>query len=414
MNEGALPEGWVRMRLDKRIIELKYQANQSFILLGREFKENQGKRYYEFLGYPTFEAYIESPEVSFQRRSVYSLIAIYEKFVEELGYSVEELSAIDYSKLDRLLPILNVQPVAHREWVQKAKKLSRRELEMEIRASKGKIQQESTSGTFTYSHDPSLPDEWIDTIQYGDCLRLLRLFPDDSVDFCMTSPPSWGDRDIAPGQLGSEPTWQGYIERSLEIYTELMRVLKEEGSFYLNLGDSYSTIAWPISGRTTHKNISPESLMGIPWRVALAMTDDGWILRNAIVWHKPNAMPNLLRDRLSNTYKTLFHFVKSQHYYYDLDAIGANPGDFWQIDAQPSSEAYPVSYPEELCVKPIKSSCPEDGIVLDIFAGAGTTLLAAKKLGRKYLGFEINPDYIEIANKRIQNCEGCFEGPTAG
>jgi len=318
---------------------------------------------------------------------------------------VDELSAIDYSKLDRLLPLLNVQPVAHREWVQKAKRLSRRELEMEIRASKGKMQQDSTSRPPTCSYDPSLPDEWIDTIQYGDCLSLLRLFPDDSVDFCMTSPSSLGDRDTVPGQLGSEPTWQGYVERSLEIYTELMRVIKEEGSFYLNLGDSYSTIAWPTSGRTTHKNIPLESLMGIHWRIALAMIDNGWILRNAIVWHKPDAMSYSESNRLSNTYETLFHFVKSQHYYYDSDAIGVNPGDFWKMYIQPFPEAHPAYYPEELCVWPIKSSCPKDGIVLDIFAGTGTTLLAAKKLGRKYLGFETNPDYIEIANKRILDCE---------
>jgi len=97
----------------RRILELKNQANQSFILLGKEFRESKERRYFEFLGYPTFEAYIEGPEVSFQRRSVYSLIVIYEKFVEELGYSVEELSEVDYSKLDRLLPLLNVQPVAH-------------------------------------------------------------------------------------------------------------------------------------------------------------------------------------------------------------------------------------------------------------------------------------------------------------
>ncbi|MBN2015988.1 site-specific DNA-methyltransferase, partial [Candidatus Dojkabacteria bacterium] len=313
--------------------------------------------------------------------------------------------AIDYSKLDRLLPILNVQPVAHREWLEKAKKLSRKELEMEIRASKGKMQQESTGEKFTYSYDPSLPDEWIDTIQYGDCLSLLKLFPDDSIDFCMTSPPSWGDRDTVPGQLGSEPTWQGYVEKSLEIYRELRRVLKEEGSLYLNLRDSYSPAVWLLSGRATHKDIPPESLIGIHWRVALAMIDEGWILRNAIVWHKTNAMPYSERNRLSNTYETLFHFVKSQQYYYALDAIVVNPGDFWEIDAQPSTEAHLDDYPEGLCVTPIKSSCPEDGIVLDIFAGIGTTLLAAKKLGRKYLGFETNPDYIEIANKRILDCE---------
>jgi len=393
------------------------------------------------------------------------------------------------------------------EWFEKAKKLSRRELETEIRSFRC---DRITAGAPALPPPPEvlLPAGWVNTIQQGDCLCFLKMLPDDSIDFCMTSPPYWGLRDYGVmRQLGLESTWQEYVERSLGIYRELRRILKTEGSFYLNLADTYSTAMDSHGGRTTYemsrsdkvdevmtegemskipKDIPPKSLIGIPWRVALAMIDDGWTLRNAIIWHKPNSMPSSVKDRLSNTYEFVFHFVKSPQYYYDLDAIreicssvgrrndsrkpenlaseagnketyklnrhasrtegkytkadreridprydpgsgpmswaawkeghpstthplGKNPGDviaidsgdFWKINTQPFPEAHFAVYPEELCVKPIESSCPEGGIVLDIFAGAGTTLLVAKRLGRKYLGFEINPGYIEIANRRL-------------
>ena len=491
----------------QRILELKRQATQRFILLGREFRENKEQRYFELLGFPTFEVYIESPEVCFQRRSVYSLIAIYEKFVEELGYSVEELSAVDYSKLDRLLPLLNVQPVAHREWFEKAKRLTRRELEVEIRAFRRESATADPSALLILPEVP-LPDGWVNSIQQGNCLNLLQCLPDDSIDFCMTSPPYWGLRDYGVlGQFGLEANWQEYVGKSVRIYEEVKRVLKKEGSFYLNLGDTYagsncgfgdyrekgerglnpSELYISVKKPQAKTELPPKCLIGIPWRVALAMIDEGWILRNAIIWHKPNPMPSSVKDRLNNTYEFVFHFVKSPQYYYDLDAIRenhkpenlarysrgfteagnkepyklnnpsrnrnafraegkytkadrgrvdprynpgsgpmswaawkeehpsttqplgknpgdvitGNPGDFWEINTQPFPEAHFAVYPEELCVKPIRSSCPEAGIVLDIFAGAGTTLLVAKKLGRKYLGFEINPDYIEIASRRL-------------
>ena len=171
----------------QRILELRRQTARCFILLGKEFKESKENRYFKLLGYATFESYIESPEVSFQRRSVYSLMAIYEKFVEELGYPLEELAGVDYSKLDRLLPILNVQPVAHGEWFEKAKRLTRRELEAEIRA----FQYQNMAAEATalpILPEVALPDGWVNSIQQGNCLELLSYLPEASIDFCMTSP----------------------------------------------------------------------------------------------------------------------------------------------------------------------------------------------------------------------------------
>lgn len=328
----------------QRILVLKRQATHRFILLGREFRENKEQRYFELLGFPTFEAYIESPEVCFQRRSVYSLIAIYEKFVEELGYSVEELSAVDYSKLDRLLPLLNVQPVAHREWFEKAKRLTRRELEVEIRAFRRESATADPSALPILPEVP-LPDGWVNSIQQGNCLNLMQCLPDDSIDFCMTSPPYWGLRDYGVlGQFGLEANWQEYVEKSVRIYEEVKRVLKKEGSFYLNLGDTYagsncgfgdyrekgerglnpSELYISVKKPQAKTELLPKCLIGIPWRVALAMIDEGWILRNAIIWHKPNPMPSSVKDRLNNTYEFVFHFVKSPQYYYDLDAIREN------------------------------------------------------------------------------------------
>jgi DNA modification methylase len=198
----------------------------------------------------------------------------------------------------------------------------------------------------------------------------------------------------------------------------------------------------------------------IPSRVAIALQDDGWILRNDICWYKPNGLPSSVKDRLTNRWEHIFHFVKQKKYYYDLDAIreplkastikrirnrvrlhertgrpftekskyftadcsqfgangflsgkslgklldfkGGNPGDFWSISVKPLSMCHFAVYPEELCIKPIKSSCPPGGIVFDMFAGSGTTLAVAKKLGRRFIGCELNPNYVRLAEKRLK------------
>lgn len=314
----------------------------------------------------------------------------------------------------------------------------------------------------------------------------------------MTSPPYWALRDYGTqGQLGLEPDFQEYISKLLEVFDGLKRVLKRTGSFYLNLGDTYSR------GRV----IPAKCMIGIPWRAALALINKGWILRNDVIWHRPNSMPSSVKDRLSNTYEHIFHFVKSKRYYYNLDAIrvphkfaakpfnirvrdaqkgrlkekwgalahaserevkayneksysrskyppheprhfqllsmgighgghtgktvrhdhplGKNPGDLWKINSKQHPFAHFAVYPEEICVRPILSSCPEQvcvkcgiprlptgenckcgdgfrpGIVLDMFAGSGTTLVVAKKLSRDFIGIELNPEYVEIAKRRL-------------
>jgi DNA modification methylase len=500
----------------------------------------------------------------------------------------------------------------------------------------------------------------------------MREFPDESVDFVMTSPPYWGLRNygestetvwggsssckhswnseilhhdnlrfrgessivgneknplihLSPkvnsgfcvkcgawkGQLGLEPSWQMYIEHMVLVCRELKRVLKKTGSMYIVLGDTYAgsgqghkiseqretykkyspNLNFPFIRPTTKiADYQPKCLMGIPWHLAFALIDDGWILRNDIIWRKPNAMPSSVKDRLTQTYEHIFHFVKNRRYYYDLDAIrephksakemqkyyeepklkkakrfrrresyfqivpveaphrgskdvigryenpakfnlrvrdvkrgkkgvfveagkvkqlkaskeevenyvyperltkhdlavgrvgnfaytdpfhvkgyhpkgknpgdiiktktaqeafsghpptnyyrmgesekgknpgdviksqvlrqtnpfihhqdghvgdhplGKNPGDFWNVCTKPFKGAHFAVYPEAICVNPILSSCPPNGVVLDPMCGSGTTLVVAKKLGRNYIGIELNPSYVELARKRL-------------
>jgi len=269
------------------------------------------------------------------------------------------------------------------------------------------------------------------------------------------------------GQLGLEPLPDMYVKHLLQIFRELKRILKPTGSFYLNMGDTYAGSRCGshdyrtdkcknFTGREQYENkydkpapqatasIPRKSLCMIPERVALAMVSDGWILRNKIIWYKPNPMPASVKDRLNGTWEYLFHFVKRQKYYYNLDAIrepytkpmnrwggeklkatgqstwdegtgqgtyrnrnmrpnpnGKNPGDVFKITTKACPEAHFAVYPEELCIKPIKSSCPLDGIILDPFCGAGTTCLVAKKLERRFIGIDINEKYCRMARKRL-------------
>jgi DNA modification methylase len=287
----------------------------------------------------------------------------------------------------------------------------------------------------------------------------MKRLPAQSIDFCMTSPPYWQLRNYdVSGQTGWEQTPEAYIGKLVLIFRELKRVLKNRGSFYLNLGDTYigtdncSKNSWKL----------PKQLALIPSRVAIALQEEGWILRSDICWYKPNGLPSPVKDRLSNRWEHLFHFVKQRKYYYDLNTIreplkdatikrihhrvrllkrtgrpitkrskyfavkprqfgvsgfltgkafknllnkGRNPGDFWEISIKHSPGRHYAVYPEELCVRPIKSSCPPGGIVLDMFAGSGTTLLVAKKLRRRYIGCDLNREYVKLARKRLKSLE---------
>jgi DNA modification methylase len=440
----------------------------------------------------------------------------------------------------------------------------------------------------------------INQILCGDCVEIMKPLPTEYIDLTMFSPPYWGLRDYGvKGQLGLEGHPTEYIVKMVQICQEIKRLLKRSGSMYVVIGDTYfggnGTYGKPKDWQDLHMHqnypegeffkqrnklasnwLQPKQLMGIPWRLAMALQEDGWILRNDIIWNKPNHMPSSVRDRLTNAYEHIFHFVKSRKYYYDLDAIreksvtqplaknplkkvnnteeeteaphrsskdvtgryegkftgfaekseefsspkartqrtiktgmhhgssltigrashylnqqiegnpegknpgdtfqtqkepyignnphrmrlepeqhvaldpsapmdlshplgknpsdeikfkgdetklagrlaksrdryralgvpeghplGQNPSDFWSITTKQFKGAHFAVYPEAICVRPILSSCPPDGIVLDPMCGSGTTLAVAKKLGRKYIGIELNPTYIEIANKRL-------------
>ena len=330
-----------------------------------------------------------------------------------------------------------------------------------------------------------------DTILQGDSLEVLKTFPDESVDCVITSPPYWALRDYGvDGQLGQEKTFQEYINKLCDIFNEVKRVLKDSGTCWVNIGDTYggtgdkkdSTDPKYKQGRNgqsiaINKSATAKSLCQIPSRFAIEMTDRGWILRNRLIWHKPNAMPSSAKDRFTVDYEDVFFFVKRKKYHFetqyepyapasyvryrqalrasksyqkkelyknntpysgkfnvqnaedfgsprarykrgqgsvssrgdDSDGLvvgGINPNGrykraVWTIPTKPYKEAHFATYPEKLIEPMIKAGCPVGGIVLDCFFGAGTTGLVSKKLNRHYIGIELNPEYIKIAESRI-------------
>jgi len=314
-----------------------------------------------------------------------------------------------------------------------------------------------------------------------NCISGLKKLPDNSVDCCVTSPPYFGLRDYGTAdQIGNEETPQEFVNNLTTVFNEVKRVLKPEGTLWLNLGDSYSSI--------NNGYIKPKDLVGIPWAVAFALRDAGWYLRQDIIWSKPNPMPESVTDRCTKSHEYIFLLSKSKEYYYDSKAIeepcvwdtggltekrvnradeghkampttlknGIRPkkkgpqtfdgkkaregqengGDVrnghrtdensqwgkvwdsekptrnkrsvWNVATKPFGEAHFATFPENLIVDCIKAGCPDEGIVLDPFMGAGTTALVARKLNRNFIGFELNPEYITIAEKRLKKHLGLF------
>lgn len=324
----------------------------------------------------------------------------------------------------------------------------------------------------------------------GNALDVLRQLPEASIDIAMTSPPYWGKREYENGGIGLEKQYSDYIDHLTEIFGELKRVLKNEGSFWLNIGDSYQD----------------KGLIGIPWRVAFELTDkQGWILRNNVIWNKVKSGMDNSTDRLGNIHEDIFHFVKQHKYFYDVDSIrskprkakivngtvisatgvsgirykrqielstalsqnekllaqqelekmlvevatghisdfrmvirgqqrtthsdsvkvsgrakelqekgffflkyhpkGSKPSDVWDIIPEDTQrrDTHFAPYPEDLCKIPILATCPDGGIVLDPFCGTGTTLLVAKKLGRKSIGIDIARHYLQISSERCSS-----------
>lgn len=274
-------------------------------------------------------------------------------------------------------------------------------------------------------------DETI-TLLHGDALAEAASLPNGSVDCIVTSPPYFGLRDYgSESQYGLEETPAAYVETMRALFNECRRVLADNGTLWLNIGDSYSGIRGGKSAPDnknkhaeadtpssfTGKGSQRKNLLGIPWRVAFALQDDGWILRNSIIWNKPNAMPESVTDRLSGRHENLFMFSKSQRYWFDLDPIreasgggvgrndrGKNPGDVWSINTQPFPGAHFAVFPQELARRCIVAGCKPGGTVLDPFSGSGTTGLVAQQNGRKYVGIDISAEYLKLSmESRLSN-----------
>lgn len=301
--------------------------------------------------------------------------------------------------------------------------------------------------------NPYYQDDTV-TLHHGKALDVARTLPAGAADCIVTSPPYYGLRDYGvEGQYGVEETPADYAEGQRELFSELRRALADDGTLWLNLGDSYASGARKTYATHTGKHkgrgnpldrrpseLPGKNLLGIPWRVAFALQDDGWILRNSIIWHKPNAMPESVTDRLSGRHENLFMFSKSQRYWFELDAIrethaestiaaasraripyiapgqrpntktrgmherGANPGDVWSINTQPFAEAHFAVFPKELPRRAILAGCKPGGIVLDPFHGSGTTGMVAQELGHPYIGIDLNEDYLKLSLRtRLNN-----------
>lgn len=343
----------------------------------------------------------------------------------------------------------------------------------------------------------------IERIINGDCLTELKNIEDNSVDCCVTSPPYYGLRDYGEdGQIGLEDTPESYIEKLVDVFREVKRVLKDDGTLWLNIGDSY----WSTPSDTTHsqkqfsnqgsllsiskskkwtrhEELKAKDIIGIPWMLAFALRADGWYLRQDIIWHKPNPMPESVKDRCTKSHEYIFLLSKSPHYYFDYEAIqeeskckddrragegriayggkredGAdshaqqsfvkitekrnkrdawevheyknlqyngqqnhsmherraegladiqyeyrNKRDVWEVPTCAVKEAHFATYPEKLIEPCILAGCRVGGVVLDPFFGSGTTGRVAQRLNRGYIGIELNPEYVEISERRNSN-----------
>lgn len=319
------------------------------------------------------------------------------------------------------------------------------------------------------------------TLYHGDALDVLRTLPDQSVNCCVTSPPYFGLRDYGvAGQIGAESSPGEFVDALVAVFAEVRRVLADDGTLWLNLGDSYySGRGNPGPNSADEKNPArrgwvrpvdrpgqdwgrPKSLLLIPQRTVIALYDDGWTIRNYGAWAKPNAMPESVQDRLTGTHEPLMMLTKSRRYWFDLDPIreplvypagapqldwardskecdvpgqsmrqhrksrppqdhrgtpgndptkgrpsapvpgnvnGRNPGDVWTIPTQPFSEAHFAVFPLEIPRRAIAAGCKPGGVVLDPFSGSGTTGKAASELGRRYVGIDLNADYLDLSLK---------------
>ena len=296
----------------------------------------------------------------------------------------------------------------------------------------------------------------------GDALENIKLLENESVNCIMTSPPYWQLRDYGvDGQIGLENTVEEFLEKLTNVFNECWRVLKNTGTLFVNLGDTYSNINSKFVNKNNNKDcnvdkqivkkrnadVRKKSKIMIPERFAINMIENGWILRNEIIWHKPNIVPESVSDRFTNDFEKIFFFTKNERYYFEkqyepysdktisgfkngimptgkkkflgagksrtgireinkpwkavYNEKGRNMRTVWKIAAKGIKENHFATFPEELVKRCILSGCPENGVVLDPFLGSGTTLKVAKQLNRSGIGIELNKEYAEMAKNRI-------------
>ncbi len=259
----------------------------------------------------------------------------------------------------------------------------------------------------------------------GDAREWLRLLPGDSVQTVVTSPPYWSLRDYdTDGQIGRDDSLSDYVGSIVGAFEELKRVLRGDGTVWLNVGDAFTSgnrryrapdrknRARAMRVRPpTPEGLKPKDLIGLPWRLAFALQDAGWWLRSEVIWHKPNAHPESVRDRPTKAHETLFLLSKSQNYHYDVGAVRGPNGrrlrTVWDIPTEPrqcldgQAEDHPAPMPLSLARRCLMLTSSGNGVVLDPYAGSGTTLLAARELGRTWVGIELNPAFVDLIEHRL-------------
>lgn len=257
----------------------------------------------------------------------------------------------------------------------------------------------------------------------GDAREVLPALPGESVQCCVTSPPYWSLRDYGvEGQIGAEEDPHDYISHLCAVFDEVRRILRPDGTFWLNIGDSYTSggRTWRApdkknGGRAMHyrpptpAGLKPKDLIGVPWRVAFALQAAGWYLRSDIIWYKPNCQPESVRDRPTQSHEYLFLFTKSERYYYDTEAVREprddgkglrNRRSVWQVNTTPCPEAHFATFPPELVEPCILAGSEPGATVLDPFFGTGTVGAVARKHGRACTGIELKREYAELALSR--------------
>lgn len=263
----------------------------------------------------------------------------------------------------------------------------------------------------------------------GDARQALDSIDDQTFQTVVTSPPYWGLRDYGiEGQIGAEPKIDQYIEDLVKLFSEVRRTLRDDGTLWLNIGDSYTS-----GGRTwrqadkklkargmsyrpdTPEGLKPKDLIGVPWRLAFALQADGWYLRTDIVWHKPNANPESVKDRPARNHEMLFLLTKSEKYFYDWEAVKVPTDDgkglkmrktVWSINTEAFPDAHFATFPTSLVRPCVQAGSRPGDVVLDPFFGSGTVGEVCLFEGREFVGIELSDEYAQVAQRRLQDRAG--------